>query len=270
LAAKLGKQDPERLLSLIESAEKEHVQDQQAPLDDQLPLVWGMLTAQNRQGLLRMLLRLAMDPNASHWIGWQLSQMIDPSKDQGVLLDSAREGGVDGARLVALNLDADKPGFWELARELLVNWGGDERVYHRLLSHLGAGSWSGSAVPMITARLEKATALLNDPHPKVAAWAQEAASGLEDWHRRAEREDREEWIWDYRIRRSELEAMLTKRDSPERLWAIGRLLEDAPEERVRELLSPAEILEALTKLNQLDEQTRQKWEGWARHWSRSH
>lgn len=270
LAAKLGKQDPERLLSLIESVEKEYIQDQRAPLDDQLPLVWGMLKAQDRQGLLRMLLRLEMDPNASHWIGWQLSQMIEPSKDHGVLLDFCREAGVEGARLVTLNLDADKPGFWELARDLLHEWGDDHRVKDRLVIPVMSGSSSGSAVQMISARIEKAKALSNDSGPRVAAWAQEVLSSLEEWRTREEREDREQWIWDYRIRRSELEAMLTKRDSPERLWAIGRLLEDAPKERVLELLTPAEILEALPNIRHLDEPTRQKWEGWARHWSESH
>jgi hypothetical protein len=94
-----------------------------------------------------------------------------------------------------------------------------------------------------------------------------AVSSLDEWRQRVEREDREEWIWDYRIGRSELERMLETRDSPERLWAIGRLLKDAPRERVLELLTPAEILEALPTI---DEPTRRKWEGWARHWSESH
>jgi hypothetical protein len=81
------------------------------------------------------------------------------------------------------------------------------------------------------------------------------------------REDREEWIWDYRIRRSELETMVRQKNSPERLWAIARLLKDAPRERVLELLTPDEILEALPRL---DEHTRERWEAYARHWSAPH
>jgi hypothetical protein len=104
----------------------------------------------------------------------------------------------------------------------------------------------------------------------VANWALEAESKLRSWLEHAQREDREEWIWDYRIPRAGLERMLKDRDSPERLWAIGRLLQDAPKERVLELLTPAEILDALPKLDQLDERTRQMWQAYARHWSQVH
>ena len=58
--------------------------------------------------------------------------------------------------------------------------------------------------------------------------------------------------------------MLARKDSPERLWAIGRLLEDAPLDRVRELLTRTDVLDALPKLQHLDEGTRSKWEQWAR------
>jgi hypothetical protein len=123
---------------------------------------------------------------------------------------------------------------------------------------------------MITARIESAKRLLADPDPKVAAWAQEAVTILEEWRRRAEGEDREEWIWDLPVQRRELEAMLQKGGRPERLWAIGRLLKYAPRERVLELLTPREILEALPKLRDLDERSRETWEAWARYWSESH
>ena len=120
---------------------------------------------------------------------------------------------------------------------------------------------------MVTRRLDAARKLLEDANPRVAAWAQEAVSLLETWRAQAEREDREDWIWDYRVSRSELEAMVRQKDSPERLWAIGRLLEHAPRERVLELLTPSEILDALPKIEHLDERTREMWEAYARHWS---
>jgi hypothetical protein len=101
----------------------------------------------------------------------------------------------------------------------------------------------------------------------VATWAREVVTFLEDWRRRAERDDREEWIWDYRIRRVELETILRSPESPQRLWAIGRLLKDAPAERVQELLTPEEILDALPRMPELDERTRRKWSAYARHFS---
>jgi len=272
LAAELGKEQPERLLHLVEGLIIEHLIPSHKRLnwEYELPLVWETLRQRDRQGLLLMLLRLVMTADVPYSIDWTLSQMIDPSQDRELLLQFSREAGTEGARTIALNLDADKQGFWELARDLIVGWGDDDRVRERLLGQLMSGRWSGSAVPMISARIESARQLLADSNPKVAQWAQEVVSSLEVWRRHEEREDQEEWIWDYRIRRAELEAMLRQKDSPERLWAIGRLLKDAPKDRVLELLTPAEIIEALPKLDQLDERTRQKWEAYARHWSESH
>ena len=270
LAARLGREEPGRLLGLIEEKlPGQGLADRQDPLHSALPMAWGVLKNRDRPGLILMLLRLAVTPEASHWIGWELSQLMDPSQDHEVLLDFARQAGVEGARLVARHLDADKPGFWELARDLIAGWD-DEEVRQGLSAPLLSGEWSGSAVQMVTARIEQAKVLLNDPDPKVAAWAQEAVTILEEWRRRAEREDRENWIWDLPIQRRELEAMLRKEGSPERLWAIGRLLKYAPRERVLELLTPREILEALPRLSHLDEHTRETWEAYALHWSGSH
>lgn len=270
LAARLGPEEPGQLSRLIEERlAGQGLADRQGPLHSALPMAWRVLKNRDRPGLILMLLRLAMTPEASHWIGWELSQLMDPLQDHEVLLDFARQAGVEGARLVARHLDADKPGFWELARDLIAGWD-DEEVRQSLSAPLLSGEWSGSAVQMVTARIEQAKVLLNDPDPKVAAWAQEAVTILEEWRRRAEREDREKWIWDLPIQRRELEAMLRKEGSPERLWAIGRLLKYAPRERVLELLTPREILEALPRLSHLDEHTRETWEAYALHWSGSH
>jgi len=64
--------------------------------------------------------------------------------------------------------------------------------------------------------------------------------------------------------------MLKQKDSPERLWAIGRLLKDAPPKRVLELLTLDEILDALLKIQDLDDRTRRTWEGYARLWNQAH
>lgn len=269
LAAELGKQESQRLLCLVEELAITHLKDgfQRFNWEHELPLVWETLEEANRQGVLWMLLRLTMTANIPYWIDRKLSQMIDPSRDRETLLHFVRDAGVEGAQAIALNLEADKPGFWELARDLIVESGDDERVKDRLLANVMSGGEWGSAVPRIDARLAQVRPLLNDSDPKVATWAQQAVSSLEERRQRAERED---WIWDYRIRRSELEAMVKQKDSPERLWAIGRLLKDAPKERVLELLTPEEILDALPKIQNLDERTRRMWEGWARHWSTRH
>lgn len=266
LAATLGKTEPERLVTLVESLiALNRGAWQSLYLESELPLVWRTLISHNRQGLLRMLLRAEMASEPPPWVGWELERTLHPDEDADLLLAFAQEHGVAAARVVAGVLDASKSGFWDAARRLLSEWGDDELVRDRLLSQVASGTWADSAVPMLTERLQAARHLHGDPSARVARWAQAAVDFLEDWRRREERDDQEEWIWDYRIRRAELEEMVHSPDSPQRLWAIGRLLKYAPPERVRELLTPEDILEALPKLTELDERTRRKWTAYARH-----
>jgi hypothetical protein len=266
LAAKLGRVEPGRLLALIGSlTTKDWRSWQILSLEGKLPLVWRTLTSLDRQGLVQLLLKAEMTSGPASWVGWELERMVNPAEDADVLLGFAHENGLEAARAIAGLLDASKPGFWEVVRRLLSEWGGDEIMRSRLAGQVGSGAYSGSAVPMVTERLDAARRLLSANDARVTSWAQEVVEFLEDWRRRADRDDREDWIWDYRIRRAELEGMVRSPDSPQRIWAIGRLLKDAPPERVRELLTPEEILAALPRLTELDEPTRRKWAAYARH-----
>ncbi|MGH7263732.1 MAG: hypothetical protein ACREMB_02610, partial [Candidatus Rokuibacteriota bacterium] len=269
LAAKLGKQEPGRLLTLVEQFLVDPVSAPELRLEDDLPLSWRLLQGADHAGALRMLLRLALQPAASWRVQWQISRMLRPDQDRDLILGFLEEGDGRAAALVAENLDPESQGFWDLARELIIRSAGDDVVTDSLLGRLGGGAWSGSAVHMIDRRLEGAQALLNDKNARVAAWARKAVRQLDEWRRREAQQDEEGWIWDHRVPRRDLEAMLARHGAPERLWAIGRLLEDAPPGRVSELLSPQEILEALPKLEHLDRRTREKWQAWARHRSRS-
>jgi hypothetical protein len=266
LAAKLGKSEPHRLLSLLESLLVAHASGSQSlSLEGRLPLVWRTLQTRARADLIRLLLKLEIAEYAPPWVGWELERLVLPNTDAELLLAFAREHGVDGAKTVAGIINASRAGFWDVAQRLLQEWGDDADVQYRLLNQLGAAFYEGSAVPLITERLESARRLTVDGDPRVAAWAREAVQFLEGWRQGAERDDREEWIWDYRIGREQLENMVRLGDSPQRLWAIGRLLKNAPPERVRELLSPEDILAALPKLTDLDELTRRKWTAYASH-----
>lgn len=271
LAAKLGERNPKRLLILFERLMRENVTAgrRRFQVSESLPLTWKTLRRRERSGVLHVLLGLALTSDAPYWLDWTLSKLIQPGEDLAALMAFAERAGIEGARVVADVADAEKPGFWKLARELVARWGQDEPLAERLGSRTLSGAWAGSPVPMISGRMQGAEQLLSDTDPKVVRWAQQVLADLEEWQKTAAREDREDWIWDQRISRAELEGMLDRKDAPERVWAIGRLLKDAPEERVRELLSPEDILEALPKLGHLDERTRRKWESWARHWRRA-
>lgn len=266
LASKLGASEPKRLLSLVEVAiAKDRESRQSFTSHGGIPMSWRTLTTRARPDLVRLLLRAEMAPDAAPRVGWELERVLRPEEDADLLVDFARECGVEGARTVAGVLDASKAGFWKTARRLLAEWGDDEAVRHRLVVRVRSGAWGGAEAPIVIERLDEARRLLTDSDPKVARWAREVVELLDGWSRRAERDDREEWIWDYRLRRAELEKMVRSPESPQRLWAIGRLLEDAPRERVLELLTPEDILAALPRLPNLHEDTRRKWTAYARH-----
>lgn len=272
LAAQLGAAEPDRLLELIREISRQQLtEDRRGYLwHQELPLAWETLLRVDRRGVLRLILELASRPNAPFEAGVTLEETIDPGRDRADLMDIAHEIGIDAAHVIAINLDPDTAGSWELARDLLARWGEDERLRSRLLMAVLSGGWQGSPLPVIEKRLADAKRLATDPSPVVATWAEETVSELQAWRVRAQLDESEDWMWDYRVRRAELESMVKGPPSAERLWAIGRLLQHAPRDRVLELLRPEEILEALPEIQGLDERTREAWESWARYWSARH
>lgn len=259
LAGKLGERDSGRLLELFGRVVRSRARSREARFDvsHELPLVWKNVRFRERPGVVRLLLETAAAPDAPYWIEAMLSKTVNVGEDRTVLLELVDRRGVEGARVVAEILDPDRRESWELARDLLLRHGGDLYLRSTLLARLLCGRCSA----------QQAQLLRSDADANVARWAEEAIEALEGGRNQAEREDREEWIWEQPMSRSELEGLLREKDSPERLWAIGRLLEHAPEARVRELLTAGEILDALPSLGHLAERIRRKWEGYARHWS---
>lgn len=264
LAARLGQDDPARLARVLDRYIRSSVRrGRSGSISDDLPLSWRVLKTRERRGALELVLRAAGWSDTPWQIAQELPGLIDPRLDRDFLLAWLKQAGPGGARLLARSLDPERPAFWELAPDLIVGPSDDEAGAD-LIDRLHTGGWSGSALDLIDKRLRGARALTKHDEARVRAWAQRAVTALEAWRRREAREDQEEWIWDYRIRRTDLETMLQRRDSPERLWAIARLLEDAPEQRVVELLTPGEILDALPRLTHLDRRVLAKWETWAR------
>lgn len=273
LAAKFGERDSKRLMSLFEGLLRESLAAGRSSFQptEELPRTWRAVLRAERPRVLETLLEINLTVDAPFWIDWTLSKVIRPEEDRSVLVAFVERVGLEGARAVADVLDAAKPGFWGVARDLVARWGDDAQFAARVGSRVLTGAWSGSALGLISERVQSARVLLSDADPKVVRWAHQVLDSLEAWREHAVREDREEWIWDQPVSRAELEGMLNRKDAPERLWAIGRLLKDAPESRVADLLGPEEILDALPRLGHLDERTRQKWDAWARqHWRNPH
>lgn len=235
-----------------------------------VPLTWSRLVSKDRAGLVRVMLEAMLGRDLSVTASWALRKLVLPLDDRDTLLGFVRESGVEGAQLVAGALEAGQPGFWELARDLLAMSGEDQGVQAGLDRSVLSGTWWGRAIPWIESRLAGARELAAAPDVVVSSWARRMVSTLERWRMQEEHTDDEPWIWETRMQRREVEGLLAREDSPERLWAIGRLLADAPRARVQELLSADEILDALPRLPDVPEKKRREWETWARHWSGRH
>lgn len=230
--------------------------------------VWKKLRELDREGVLLCLLRLRLRQDDSpFWVSWCLQHFVDPDTDRNILVRFARENGEKAALAVADVLDADREGFWKIAEELIVAFPDSERLAGRLDSRVGTtGVVQGSLVPTWRQRLDKAAKLLQHADPMVSRWARQVVNWLEDYIRSEEKEDQERFIWDYRISRRELEGLLKQRDSPDRLWAIRRILKRAPTKDVLELLTLEDIQEGLSTVD-LPEPERRKWEAYLAHWS---
>ena len=269
LASRLVDTDPLRVLALLKTALREHL-EVVLGFEGAVPLTWSRLVSKDRAGLVRVMLEAMLGRDPSITASWALRGLVRPLDDRDMLLGFVRQAGVEGARLVAGALEGGRPGFWELARDLLAMSGGDQGVQAGLNRSVLSGTWSGSRVPWIESRLAGARELASAADMVVSSWARGMVSTLERWRMEEEQRDDEPWIWETRMQRREVEGLLAREDSPERLWAIGRLLADAPRARVQELLSADEILDALPRLPDVPEKKRREWETWARHWSGRH
>jgi hypothetical protein len=229
--------------------------------------VWKKLLEMCREDTLLCLLHLDLQQGPSpFWLSWCLEQFVDSDTDAEALVRFALENGEKAALAVAEVLDASKGGFWRAVEKLIAAFPDSERVAAQLESRVGTGVVRDSFVPTWRQRLDRAEALLNHPHPKVIRWARHVVDWLEDDIRREEKEDQERFIWDYRISRRQLEGLLKERDSPDRLWAIRRILRRAPTKDVIELLTPEDIQEGLSTAD-LPVAERKNWEAYLAHWS---
>ena len=230
--------------------------------------VWKKLMDLDRPGTLQSLIRAELRGSDSpFWVSWYLEHFVDLDIDEEILVRFAIENGEAGALAVANVLDAGRDEFWTIAARLIETYPKSERLAGRLDSRVGTTSVvSGSFVPTWRHRLDRAAGLLNHPHPRVSQWAREVVDWMEDNIRREEKEDQERFIWDYRIWRRQLEGLLQERDSPDRLWAIRRILKRAPTKDVLELLSLEDIREGLS-VTDPPEPAREKWEAYLAHWS---
>jgi hypothetical protein len=230
--------------------------------------VWKVLQERDRCGLILALLRIQLQRgDAPFWVCWCLERFVDPDTDAQTVLDFATRHGEAGAIAVVGVLNADRDSFWSIAAALLHAFPESERLASRLSSRAHTtGVVAGSFAPTWRQRLDKAVGLLNHRDPRVSNWARRVVDMLEELIASHEREDQERFVWDYRIPRRQLEEVLERRDSADRLWALRRILSRARTKDVLDLLTLEDIQEGLS-IADLPEADRRKWEAYLAHWS---
>jgi len=270
LAAGLAEAEPAAVLDLIERIALRELPPHGRSVFEflrQHASTWKVLARVNRPALVEKLLRISVSSeNVPFWVQWCARHLIDPTQDAHTLLEFARSNGEAGSLAVIDLLDATRPGFWEVVREMIASFGDSKRVIARVGASIHRAWGWGSLAPVFEERRKQLARLAEDPDPRVSKWARGVARGLEADVGREDLRDKEEFLWEYDVSRPELLRMLQDSQSPDRLWAIRRILLHAqPEEAIR-LLTVDEIREALPDLD-LPDRTRRIWEAYVAHWS---
>jgi hypothetical protein len=179
LAAAVSKRDPESgfvlLLAHLDSGERTLIL-----LTHERARHLAALSSIDRPRLVRILLNAAR----RHPQGWklhvELPQLINLETDAPELLEFVEREGVEGARLLASNLDGGNHGFWPFAAQLLERWGNDEEVREGiLLSAIAIRQGYSDEGDELRPRLAPTTEMVKHQDPFVADAALRAKEALE-------------------------------------------------------------------------------------------
>jgi DNA-binding transcriptional ArsR family regulator len=256
LAAALAAGEPDRGFALL----RKLIEDSPVwnPLTDLLrPSFWPVLRNADRRRALETVFATDSYPI----FGSFEEGVLDQEADGEILTEMALRSPASAAQ-VALALTFGRSGFWEVALPIAAHYTGNERVEEALDQTLLNFSWQGSATTEYEKRLQETERVLNDPNTPAGAkpWLRKLQTAL--------RHDlKSEAVWEYDVDVRDLKRMVEDRSSPERLWAIGRILKHAKWEEVQKLLGPEDIEEALPLVD-LPEKQKQALETALRYWLR--
>jgi len=244
LAAQLAQDDPDRgfrLLEMLLRRDDDHIRWCPVAFSSEHQF-WDVLHNADRKRLIGLILNLCRTrASMAFYLTWNMRDILNQEADRDVLLFYAKSD-IELARIVAASITGAKPGFWPLFFELVQAYPNDER----LLSNLAAGVEQNGTVitgPMSQFYEERGLEverLLQDPStPSVVR------SRLREIADRLQREATRQVVWDYDEDLNDLRRHIQNKDSPERIWAIGRVLKYAEWEDLRTLLTIEDIEEVL-------------------------
>jgi hypothetical protein len=246
LAAALAETEPERGFKLLEGLLREEERG-----------CWDLLSQPSRQHFWRALVkadrRRALETFfASEHLpfAWDDEGLIAQEADREILGEIASRSR-EAAMHVCLALDFEQRGFWEIALPIAANYSSDDGIESRLDCAVLSFSFTGSPIPQYEHRLKEVKRVLDDPPtpPAVKPWLRKLQAALKHGLK-------SEAVWEYDLDVRDLKRMVDDRNSPERLWAIGRILKYAKWQDVQNLLTAEDIKEALPLVDLPESQKR--------------
>ncbi len=251
VASKLAQIDPERGFKLLESLLMQP-EDRRSwcPIDRYVGGndFWSVLHKSDPRKALRTVFYVALqDPLYGFRVTWNLEELLNQAADADMLLEFALEAE-NHAILVAESITSAKDGFWPIAFGIVQKFPTSEKVRNALtqgveqMGRIIEGPYS-QHTEACRREVEKR---LRDPGTPAAArpWLQDILGRLEE-------EIAQHTIWEYDEDANDLRRYIEIEDktSPERIWAISRVLKYADWKDVRRMLTVEDIEDVLPQVD---------------------
>jgi len=251
LAAKLAQVDPDRGFKLLETLLMQPEDSRSwCPIDRYAGgnEFWNVLYGADRRRALRTVFSVALrDPLYSFRVTWNLEELLNQHADADILLEFALESESQ-AILVAESITNAKEGFWPIAFGIIGGYPTSPKVWDALtqgveqMDRIIEGPYS-QHIDSCRKEVEKK---LSEPTTPAAArpWLRDILSRLEG-------ESAQHVIWEYDEDANDLRRYIECEDknSPERIWAIARVLKYADWKDIRRMLTVEDIEVALPQVD---------------------
>jgi hypothetical protein len=248
LGAELAKRDPERGFRLLEKLLlKEDNHQHWNPIDRHgKHQFWNVLYGTDKERLLELLFKVCQtDPLHRYRVTWSLKDILDLEAD-GDLLTSYAKKDEKIASIISESITSAKPGFRSIASELVEAYPSNEKIKSQLAAGIEqqGNVIAGPFSQFYQGRKTEVEQWLNDPKTSsvVRSWLREMADRLQQ-------EISHQVVWEYDRDVNELRRHIDDKDSPERIWAIGRVLKYGNPEDWKKLLSVGDIQETLPQID---------------------
>jgi hypothetical protein len=250
LAARLAESDSERGFRLLEKLLMQPYGKQVCnPIDRygaRENRFWKVLHEADPERAIRIVLSQALvDPVGRFRVTWDFKDVLDQEKDAGLLIKIAGENE-KLAEVIAETMTTARPGFWPMAFKLIETYPGNESIQSALtggIEQQGTAHIGSHSQHLESCRSEMERVLSDSKTPsKVRVWLADVLSRMEG-------EIARNVIWEYDEDANDLRRYIEDRDSPERIWAIARVLKYADWKDIKRMLTVEDIEEALPQVD---------------------